>query len=567
MEEGGLFNRLASELTLKERKELLARLSSQSELTREPLYAAEEGDAVQNLKRQYEGMPWYLRLLYFLLGLIRAKPPLNAYEDRMVARLGGVIDSKRRGLYNYRRELLLPEFYRELTNLKESSRFFYTALDVSVNRDKGAFFAFLGSLELPDLHQRLLSETDPALIAQNSPWLPEAEVHQTALKTMDEIFGGITDEQRNFMYFNARCLFCLKELSAFLYDRLLAAFSFDSALGQVCSARLVQEQLMSLNNILYSMPQVPAMTLLESLFVFMLQDQMGDIAFDVESETKTMLSRAEVSLTGIRNFNKNVPLTLILRCAARKLDMVPRAISGGEDWFIVYRDYWKGRIDGEFKEYAKSRKQAALTELFHQYLKGSVVKPLANAASERKPGAIPVAGSQGLAFLLAFYEIVFIPDLNKILRPILLDGEFYKRENRTQFTEAYNDLMKIGDTVRKFDARLSAEGDYGKRYEAARGEMSSLSVKRRKIQMVVQEASEESMKMITGAREAFKAMVQVLDGILRKDSAGVFDTISNLQALGGKNSAALTSGIDQAVVKLESALKLLDEVNFMEAGK
>ncbi|MDR1212184.1 MAG: DUF5312 domain-containing protein [Spirochaetaceae bacterium] len=567
MEEGGLFNRLVSELTLKERKELLARLSSQSELTKEPLYAAEEGDAVKNLKRQYEGMPWYLRVLYFLLGLIRAKSPLNVYEDRMVARLGGVIDSRRRGLYNYRRELLLPEFYREFTNLKESSRFFYTALDVSVNRDKGAFFAFLGSLELPDLHQRLLSETDPVLIAQKSPWLPEAEVHQAALKTMDEIFGVITDEQRNLMYFNARCLFCLKELSAFLYDRLLSAFSFDSALGQVCSARLVQEQLTSLNNILYSMPQVPAMTLLESLFVFMLQDQMGDVAFDVESETKTMLSRAEVSLMGIRNFNKNVPLTLILRCATRKLDMVPKAISGGEDWFIVYRDYWKGRIDGEFKEYAKSRKQAALTELFHQYLKGSVVKPLANAASERKPGAIPVAGSQGLAFLLAFYEIVFIPDLNKILRPILLDGEFYKRENRTQFTEAYNDLMKIGDAVRNFDARLSPEGDYGKRYEAAKGEMSSLSVKRRKIQMVIQETSEESMKMITSAREAFKAMAQVLGGILRKDPAGVFDTISNLPALGGKNSAALISGIDQAVVKLESALKLLDEVNFMEAGK
>ncbi|MDR0389214.1 MAG: DUF5312 domain-containing protein, partial [Spirochaetaceae bacterium] len=153
------------------------------------------------------------------------------------------------------------------------------------------------------------------------------------------------------------------------------------------------------------------------------------------------------------------------------------------------------------------------------------------------------------------------------LRPILLDGEFYKRENRTQFTEAYNDLMKIGDAVRSFDYRLSSEGDYGRRYEAARGDMSSLPVKRRKIQIVVQEASEESMKMITNARDALKIMVQVLNGILRRDTTGIFDTLSNIQSLSGKNSSALLGRIDGAVEKLESALKLLDEVNFLETGK
>jgi hypothetical protein len=384
---------------------------------------------------------------------------------------------------------------------------------------------------------------------------------------MDDIFETITDGQRSLMYFNARCLFCLKELSAFLYDRLLSAFSFDSSLGQVCSVRLVQDQLMNLNSILYSLPQVPAMTLLESLFVFMLQDQMGNLAVDVESEAKTMLARAEVSLAGIRNFNKNVPLTLILRCASRELSLVPKVISGGEDWFVVYRDYWKNQVDARCREFTKDHKQAALSEAFNQYLKGVPVKPLANATSAEKPGAIPVAGAQGLAFLLTFYDEVFIPDLNKVLRPILLDGEFYKRENRTQFTEAYNDLMKIGDAIRGFDFRLSTAGDYGKRYEVAKGEISSLPVKRRKIQIVVQEVSEEAMKIINNIRAACKTMVQVLDGILRKDPAGVFDTLSNIQALSGKHGPPLTSRIDEAVVKLESALKLLDEVNFLEAGK
>ncbi|MDR0388466.1 MAG: DUF5312 domain-containing protein, partial [Spirochaetaceae bacterium] len=247
MEEGSPFNRLVSELSLNERKALLSRLSSQSELTKEPLYAPAGNAPVQDIKSQYTGVPWYLRIFYFLLGLVKAKSPLNVYEDSMIARLGSTIDSRRRGLYDYRRELLLSEFYRECVNLKESSRFFYTALDLSVNRDKGAFFAFLASLEFPDLHQRLVTETDPVLIVQKNASISEAEVHQTAIRAMDDIFETITEEQRSLMYFNARCLFCLKELSAFLYDRLLSAFSSDSAQGQVCLARLVLEQLVNLN--------------------------------------------------------------------------------------------------------------------------------------------------------------------------------------------------------------------------------------------------------------------------------------------------------------------------------
>ncbi|QQO11131.1 DUF5312 family protein [Breznakiella homolactica] len=568
MEDGGVFNRLVSELSLSERGRLLSKLNSHSELTQEPLYVEEKGTAALDIKQQYEKTPWYMRLFYLIVGIFKSKTPESVFEDRLVARLGAIIDDKSPGLYDYRRELLLPDFQKELVGLKENSRFFYNALDVSVNRDKGAFFVFLASLEMPEIHKQLSEDTDPLTIARSNPGSSESEVHQKSLRTMENILNSITDDQRGVMYYNARSLYCLKELSSFLFDRIVNAFSFEpSAAGPACAVRLVRDQLVSLNNVLYSMSHVPSMPLLESLFVFMLQDHMGDVVFDVESEIKTLLSRAEVSLGGIRRFNKTVPLTLIIRCAVRNMALSPKAIPGGEDWFAVYRDYWKKQIDDQYREFAKTRKQKNLAEAFKQFLMGTDLKPLANAASDSDPDRITVAGALGLSFLAAFHTTIFSRDLNKVLRPILLDGEFYKRENRTEFTEAYNDLMKLDDTVSKFDSKLSAEGDYGKRYATAKGEIASLPIKRRKIQNVVQEASEESLRIIDTARRAMKTLIQVLNGILKKDPTGHFDTLSNLASFTGKNTPLFTDSIEDTLDKLEKALNLLDEVNILEVGK
>ena len=568
MAELGVFDRLVSGLSLDERKNLLEKMKGQSQISNDPLYIEAEGSVpAVDIETEYSALPWYYRLWYFILSFFKAKTPLKVFEDYRISALGNKIEEKSPGLYDWQRNLLLPAFSRQLVKLKEAARFFYSALDTSANRDKGAFFAFLGSLEMPDVHKRLQAETSPVYVAEKNPDASDKELRQMAIKTMDDTLSMVTEDYRNKMYSNARSLYCLKELSSFLYDRIIMAFGFNSAVnGEACSAGVVRELLLSLSNILISLRDVPALPLLESLFVFNLQEHSGVPGFDINREIRALLTKAEESLAVIREFNRQVPLTWIIRCSTRNMPHTPREISGGEDWFVVYRDYWKRHIEAGFADYLKDRRYKELLNSFRYFFKGINLKILDNAQTDSNPEGLPIRGAFALAFLSTFSSAVFLPEINKLLRPILVDGEFQNKENRAEYAESYNNLIKLDDEIKKIDQEISPSGDYGKRYNQARKEMTSLPVKRRRIQIIIEEASDEAEKILKRAVEASRSMVNIINGILGKDSRAKYSTLSNLAKIAGKDSQ-FNARLGEIVKQFQDVLKILDDIEAMENGR
>jgi hypothetical protein len=244
----------------------------------------------------------------------------------------------------------------------------------------------------------------------------------------------------------------------------------------------------------------------------------------------------------------------------------PRQISGGEDWFVIYREYWKRRIEALFADYMRLRRHRELFNSFRYFLKGTNLKILGNVVSDSNPDGLPIDGAFGLSFLLTFYSVVFMTDINRILRPILIDGDFYRKENRAEFAECYNDLIKLEDDIKKFEAEISPAGDYGKRYSQARQDMSSLPVKRRKIQIVLEEASKAAQGIVGRAGAASLGMVNILGGILNRDPKGKYDGLANLSKVAGKD-AQFMNGVAEAVQKFRKVLQILEDIAVMEAGR
>ncbi|MCX7655870.1 MAG: DUF5312 domain-containing protein [Treponemataceae bacterium] len=567
MAESETFRKLAAELSLEERRELLARLTSYAVLSKEVLFHEEDVPPTVDSSQQYRQAPWYYKLFLFFLSLISGKKPAELFEDRLIAKLGASVEARAPGIFDYRQSLLLPGFREELESLKEGARFFYEALDVGLNRDKGAFFAFLASLEMDFVHRRLTVETDPETIFQANSSYSTGDVRQSAQRTMEEIFQTIQEDERRRMYRDARSLHCLKELSSFLYDRFLSAFTYDGAYkSPVAPAYVVLDQMKALNDILYSLQEPPTMPLLETLFVFQFQERSKEESSDLSTEIRTLLNRAEEALGRIRQFNKRIPLTAIIRCVSRDLGYLPRVITGGEDWFVVYRDYWKHQLEEKFGLFVQNRRRADLMENFKEFFKGMLVKPLLYVSSDTNPEGIPLKNTFALSFLQAFSQYIFLPTLNRVLKPILIDGEFYKKENRAEFTEAYNELLKLGDTIASFEQKLSPSGDVGKRYDLAKSEIASLPFKRKKIQSIVQEASDEVVSIVGRASKAFRSMVAVLGGILHGEAQGKYDSLANLNTLGGRSGSYLNQ-LKDAYYRFEKALQILTEIQEIEAGR
>jgi hypothetical protein len=566
MSDSDTLDRLATRLSLEERHEFLTKLRAQSGISDEPLYAAgleEKGEDI-DLEGQFVRLPWYYRFFYLILSFFKNKLPKELFQEGQIGKLGRDIAAKYPLLFDNQRNRLLGGFYDLLEALKTDVRFFFDALDVSVNKDRGSFYAFLGSLEMQDIHHRLETETTPEYTEGKNQWKSETEARQAALHVMEDALSGINDEQRSLMYFNARSLFCLKELASFLYDRVLGAFGNDpEGKGMVCSIFVVKDMLGTLNNILFSLRSPPNLTLLESLFIFILQERSAGPGFDMDKETKSLLGRAEDTLETVRKFNNQVPLTSLLRYANRNTGLYPKAISGGEDWFAVYRDYWRRHIEEQFALYNQNRRRQEMLELCNRFFRGAGLSALKNISSEANPEGVPVPGAFTLSFLLSFYETIFMTDINPILQLILADGVFYKREDYAGFSDAYGKLFRLGEDIKKMDARLDPEAEYGRRYALARQDISSLPARRRKIQMVLGDISGELGGIVERAREAMKLLISVLTGITRKEPEGKGEAFFNLEDI-----EVLVPGFMERLVPvirlLHDAFELLVRIDTVE---
>jgi hypothetical protein len=568
MSDTGVFGRLASTLSIDDRRDLLEKLNAQSDGLR-ALYPEESGAEAESGQdgEKYAALPWYYRFFYWFVGLFKGKTPRQVFQDRQVVQGGRLIATQFPGIYDYEQDLLLPACYQALTELKAGARFFYDALDLSVNRDREDFYAFLASLEMEHIHRTLLETTDPQKIAEQRRGTSESALRQLGIQAMEEGIAAIGEDQRAAMYHDARTLNCLKELASFLFDRLLVSFSTRAGReGKVCSAHLVNNYLRSLNDILYSMKETPPMSLLESLFIFILQDQAGESGFNMEEEMKTLLSHAQESLELIRSFNKTVPLNQILRCAEKDMTILPKMISGGEDWFSIYKDYWRRAVEERFNEYIRDRRRLDLLKEFDDFFGGAELKLISGARSEHNPLGIPFRGAFCLAFLRTFHSVLLLPKLNLVFRPILIDGEFFKKENFTEFSESYDTLFKADIVIRRFEGDISNAGDLGKQYAVAKTDLSSLSVKRHKIQLVESEVSSEAKRIIDRIRNAMTSMVKVLNGILTKSADGKFDTLANLADMSGKTDSFAT-GVSGVIKTLTKTLELMDKIGVMEAGR
>jgi hypothetical protein len=249
---------------------------------------------------------------------------------------------------------------------------------------------------------------------------------------------------------------------------------------------------------------------------------------------------------------------------------MPAAIGGGEDWFSLYKEYWRHAVEERFNAYRRRRRRRELQEEFRSFFKGAIPQALSDAGSgsdveEALPVGIPVKGAFCLSFLRSFHAAAFVPELNLVLRPILIDGDFSKQETLDDFTDAYERISRIDEGIRRFERDISGEGELGRRYAAARMDLSSLSVKRHKIQLVEDEADDEARRIIDQAGAAIRLMAQLLGGLLDNSPDGKFGALANFADLAGKTDA-FADGVENAITKLNQALELMDKINAMEAG-
>jgi hypothetical protein len=569
------FDHLVAELSNDERALLLERIKASMPVSSEPLYPDQAAPGVAaTAAPKADDLGVLARLFLFLRGLFTGKSREELLREDGLKAIAHRIEARYVGIIDYRRSLLLGFVAEELRSLRDSARFFYDALDRSVERDKGAFYAFLASIELPDTHARLLAEADPNKIAVSMAELhgqvEDSALRAAALAAYESVFSELSDRGRRAMYQDLRSVLFLKRLSGFLFDRLLGAFKEGQGPDAPSAASFfdVHELVLELGDILFSMSEPPSTALMEAIFVFADREALrggGEAAVSVVSAD---MQKANAALARIRSFNARVPLSDVLKLVSGDPDYLPRELPGGEDWLAIYKGFWRERIDATLDDWRTEHRTKALVEEISAFVGEPGPAGFAHISREETEGTPALRQNMALVFLDAFYRGPFLRELNRPLKLVLVDGEFYRKDNRVEFTDAYDSLLRCSELLASLDSKLGPEGEFGSAWMAVRNEMGSGGpMKRHKLQSIERSVEEEAERIIRREGAALKTMASVLQGFLKGEAGGRYDSLANISYIDGKANRDFLRSLEKARGRCERALSLLSELSGLDLSK
>ncbi len=563
-----VFESLVSQLSVEERRAMLERMRQANSLSSRPIYseALDEAESA-SLDELYKKKGFWEHFVCALSAFFTKRKPLQVFEERLVHSLQLRFESFHPEMVNFKRGMLLSRFHSSLENMKAASRFFYSALEASIDRDKPAFLAFLGSLEMELLHAKLISECDVYKLGEENPFWEDSQILKHCQSAMESVFSSMLEEERIRMYRQIRILHCLKRLSAFSFDRLLASFKMQADGKCECPLSAVTENLRELAEILYSFSEPPPLELLETVFLFPNRDMIKDGNAELEKTLGESLSKTETALDVIRKFMAEVSLLDLLRASLRDYHYHVRQISGGEDWFPIYKGFWKNKIDGSFFSFVKDRKRLRIVKDVSEFIGKGQLTSLAYVSNEGKNNGICVRHELLLSFILSAFEGIFIDEINRPLKILLLDGQFYRNDNRIEFTDAYSLLAKTSDLIHSYDKRLAPDGDIGRVHAEAQREFSTVGIKQHKLLAAQQTALYEADKLLQDLVHAIKVCMNVLRGILHPQQGSRYDSITNLSSIEGRLNAQFVQSLEKAKDRLERILTIILEIADIESIK
>ena len=393
------------------------------------------------------------RLVFFLISLFTNKNRETLVKEILQRRLKNRINARHSGLIDFYHSTFRQAMSAELNSLKEGLAFFRDPLAQTMGKERSGFIAFLTGFLLKDTQDHLNMEFEKFSLDGESNIIEEELSRKQMLDKFESVIKEITAEEKRKVYLDAIALHCLYTLSAFPIDVILSHFrKSERREGFECEFPPVTKNLVRLSELLQAAHFPPSADALRAVFLFTFMDRFDDEEFDIEDQINEALLGVESALNKVRNFNDNVPLITIIRYISQDINFAPKKLGGGEDWFVIFREFWRDRIDRIYRQILARKKQSRLAE-DAQSLMGF----------ERLPElSMPHTGSIRYQFTLSLIK-GFVSNvnrkINKALRVVLAKGEFYKEQNRRDFADAVSFIDQLADRLPSLENRLSRDGD------------------------------------------------------------------------------------------------------------
>ena len=566
MERGlSTFDQLVKSLSTEETQSLLESIQNSIEEFRSEAQPEEKDSLSERIiEHQHAGIssePFLIRLWLSIRSFLRSIPLKVIYNEELLKRMAKSLKRSAGAYININQNIYTGVFYTELKNLRKTQLFF-TSLLSAYDSGKGSFYMLVSSFVAPATYEKLMKETNPFSIKIGSE--VSSNIRTGFLRKIDSVFSNLTDDEKSEMYLCAQAIEWMKSFCSLALDRTLLRFNVISDSNASCQALTIQPEMEVLSSILYSKKNIPH-NLLQALFLMHAQETIIDDDSRMVKEADEFIKDAIEALGAIRIFLKQVPLLDITRYIKKDINWMPYKLTGGEDWFIYFKQAWYERFNQKWSTWSYEQKKFNIKVQMINLLKVGDLESMKFCPWRNLWVECKFKKELPFLFLKTFFYSFYSEKLSNTLKTILVDGNFYKHENLNEYTTSYNVLEHRKGEFEKFENRLSPTGDVGSTFAKIRAEKTATLKNKNQIEGLMHTIEAEAKQLITSSIDALKSIELILTGILGGGKTSTYATITNWAVIAGVNNGLFREEVAAAKEQIHTSINLLSLAEKLEA--
>jgi hypothetical protein len=561
MGDPAVFEQLVRELENEERRALLVRIQSSAPVYGQMLQPEEEGEPVFVPERELAGLNLLERLFLFFRSLFSRKDRYTLLVERYLKHLAAAMERDCPSLISFSTGRCLGALHEQLLLLRAHARSLFAPLHEVLGERRGEFVAFLARSQLQDFQRNLLVETDPQGIRESGRFSDEKSVRGVMLDRFQKLIGAIPRSDRKRVGQDAQAFFTLYRFSRHAFEGLLSSFKGEENPEAECGE--VRKPLQELAESLEPLRIPPSAGALYDLFLFLHQERLEDREFDLENQLMDDMETIHAALAGIREFRDRVPLHDLLRVLNRDPAYYPAAHPSAGDWFADFREFWRRWVHHRYLEFYHARTRSTLITEALAFLNNKSLSALKNYRANKFGGNIPARHELSLSFIKSFLENVFGP-LSRALKIIYLNGEFYKEENRIAFTDAFLFLSETEMKIEELESMLGPQGSLRAAIQEVKGQALGQRLRHKRIADILTRADGHARTLLDAFVEQVESLKALLYGIVKGQPGDRYDTLVNLNKIGGRENRDLRDAWLRALEKTDQAAFVLKKIRELE---
>ncbi|MGI5068794.1 DUF5312 domain-containing protein [Treponema sp. B152] len=559
------FDQLVKSLSKEETQSLLESIQNSIEEFRNEAQPEEKDSLSEKIiEHQQAGIssePFLIRLWLSIRSFLRSIPLKVIYNEELLKRMAKNLKRSAGAYININQNIYTGVFYTELKNLRKTQLFF-TSLLSAYDSGKGSFYMLVSSFVAPATYEKLMKETNPFSIKIGSE--VSSNIRTGFLRKIDSVFSNLTDDEKSEMYLCAQAIEWMKSFCSLALDRTLLRFNVISDSNATCQALTIQPEMEVLSSILYSKKNIPH-NLLQALFLMHAQETIIDDDNRMVKEADEFIKDAIEALGAIRIFLKQVPLLDITRYIKKDINWMPYKLTGGEDWFIYFKQAWYERFNQKWSTWSYEQKRFNIKVQMINLLKVGDLESMKFCPWRNLWVECKFKKELPFLFLKTFFYSFYSEKLSGTLKTILVEGNFYRHENLNEYTTSYNVLEHRKGEFEKFENRLSPTGDIGSTFAKIRAEKTATLKNKNQIEGLMHTIEAEAKQLITSSIEALKSVEMILTGILGGGKTSTYATITNWALIAGVNNGHFREEVAAAKEQIHTGINLLSLAEKLEA--